>query len=436
MNLIRPNKDFPKPVLNKVFALVDCNNFYASCERLFNPKLEKKPLIVLSNNDGCVIARSNEAKSIGIKMGAPAFEFKELIARHGVHVFSSNYALYGDISNRIMAILFEMAPEVEVYSVDEAFLNLSGMDPEAINLLAANIRKTIKKWVGIPVSVGIGPTKTLAKIANHLAKKNPAYANVANLCSIENTDDVLKQIPVSEVWGIGQAYSDILTKKGMQTVLDFKNADEHWVRRQMHVVGHKTLLELRGISCIPLESMMPDKKNICISRSFGSPLQQYEDLEQAITTFAARAAEKLRQQQSCARGVLVFVMTNRFSSDPKYVKSTLLQMPVSTNITAEIIHQTLKGLKKIYRKGYLYKKCGVILTDIIPDNQLQYTLWDNTNREKLCQLMETVDKINGRIGQGAIKFAVQGTKRRWKMHQERLSPHYTSKWNDILTIKI
>ncbi len=436
MNSIKPNKAFPETALNKVFALVDCNNFYASCERLFNPKLEKKPLIVLSNNDGCVIARSNEAKSIGIKMGAPAFEFKDIIARYGVHVFSSNYALYGDISNRIMSILFDMAPDVEVYSVDEAFLDLSGMKPDAPGLLAKKIRKTIKQWVGIPVSVGIGPTKTLAKVANHLAKKNPAYANVANLCFSENNDDVLKKIPVSEVWGIGMAYSDLLSKNGIQTVCDFKNTDEHWVRKQMNIVGHKTLLELRGISCIPLESMMPDKKNICVSRSFGSPLELYEDIEQATSTFAARAAEKLRQQQSCARGVLVFVMTNRFSPGPKYVNSTVIQLPVATNITAEIIRYTLKGLKKIYRKGYQYKKSGVILTDIIPASQLQYAIWDNINREKLTQLMEVVDNINGKIGQGALKFAVQGTKRRWKMHQERLSPLYTSKWNDILTIKI
>ncbi|HOY31476.1 MAG TPA: Y-family DNA polymerase [Bacteroidales bacterium] len=431
-----PNSTFPESALNNVFALVDCNNFYASCERLFNPKLEKKPVIVLSNNDGCVIARSDEAKAIGIKMGAPAFEFKELIERHSVHVFSSNYALYGDISNRIMNTLYELSPEMEIYSVDEAFLDLTRMKFEDLAVYAKKIRKTLKQWVGIPVSVGIGSTKTLAKIANHAAKKKPEYGNILNLNTIKNQDELFKTIPVSEVWGIGRAYSKFLSEKGISTVYDFKNADEAWVRKHMNVMGQKTLFELRGISCISLETMTPDKKSICISRSFGTTVESYEELEQATTTFVARAAEKLRKQKSCARTATVFLMTNKFSDTPKYVNGSIVQLPVATNVTSEIIHHALKGLRKIFRPGYKYKKSGIILSELIPEDQLQYGIWDDMNREKLSGLMQVIDKINASVGQGAVKFAIQGNRRRWKMHQERLSPQYTSKWKDLLTIKI
>lgn len=436
MNSTNPNNNFPESSTTNTFALVDCNNFYASCERLFNPKLEKKPVIILSNNDGCVIARSNEAKALGIKMGAPAFEFKDIIAKKKVYVFSSNFALYGDISNRVMSTLINLAPDIEIYSVDEAFLDLTKMKFEDLSAFSKKIRKTIMQWTGIPVSVGIGSTKTLAKIANHLAKKNPELENVMNLCDIENTDNLLKTISVSEIWGVGRAYSTFLTTKGINSVYDFKNTDENWVRKHMSVVGQKTLLELRGISCISIETMIPSKKSICISRSFGTAVESYEDLEQATSTFVARAAEKLRHQKSCARAVNVFVMTNRFSNTSKYVNSTLVQLPVATNITSEIILHTLKGLKKIFRQGYKYKKSGIILSDLIPDDQLQYGIWDEVNRERYTDLMHVIDKVNAGIGQGTIKFAVQGTRRRWKMHQERLSPQYTSKWGDILTIQI
>ncbi len=436
MSSTNPNDIIPDSYRNKIFALVDCNNFYASCERLFNPRLEKKPVIVLSNNDGCVIARSDEAKAIGIKMGAPAFEFEELIARYRVHVFSSNYALYGDISNRIMSVLFELAPDVEVYSVDEAFLDLTGMKYEELTAYAGKIRKVLKQWVGVPVSVGIGPTKTLAKIANHLAKKKPRNHNILNLCAENDPDEVFKNIPISEIWGVGPAFDKLLQEKNIRTILDFKNTDEHWIRKHMGVIGQKTLYEIRGISCISLEKFPPDKKNICISRSFGVPVTSYEELEQATSTFATRAAEKIRSQHSCARAATLFIMTNRFSNTPKYVNSVVVQFPVATNSSAEIIHYALKGLKKIFRQGYLYKKSGILLSDLIPENQLQYSVWDDVTKKKIRELMQTVDKINARVGQGVVKFAVQGTKRRWKMHQERLSPKYTSNWNDILIIEI
>ncbi|MCK9611278.1 MAG: Y-family DNA polymerase [Bacteroidales bacterium] len=436
MNSTKPNKTYPESAINKVFALVDCNNFYASCERVFNPKLEKKPVIVLSNNDGCVIARSNEAKLLGIKMGAPAFEFKSLIEKNKVHVFSSNFALYGDISNRVMNILYDMAPDVEIYSVDEAFLDLSSLKNENISAFAKKIRITIKQWAGIPVSVGVAPTKTLAKIANHLAKKNSSYANVMNFWEHDDTDNLLKHIPVTEIWGVGRAYGKFLQNKGITTVFDFKQADEPWVRKHMGVTGARTWMELRGVSCLPLNMVIPDKQSICTSRSFGKTLENYEDIEQATATFVSRAAEKLRQQYSCARSVNVFVMTNRFSDTPKYVNSIMVQLPVASNITSELVHYSLKGLKKIFCKGYKYKKSGIILSDLIPENQLQYSLWDDTNRRKMTELMRIVDNINKEVGQDAVKLAVQGTRRKWKMHQERLSPQYTSRWSDILTIKI
>jgi DNA polymerase V len=430
------NNIFPENNTQRTFALVDCNNFYASCERVFYPKLREKPVIVLSNNDGCVIARSDEAKLLGIKMGAPAFEFNDIIEKEKVFVFSANYALYGDISARVMNTISSFSPEVEIYSIDEAFIDLSENKEEDAGLFAARMLDTIRKWTGMPVSVGIGRTKTQAKVANYVAKRNPEYNGICDLSNTNDNDGTFQTIPIEELWGIGRVYGKFLRDHNITNLLDFKNADENWVRNHLHVIGQKTLLELRGISCISLENDSPDKQSICSSRSFGKPLTQFEDIEQATSTFVSMAAAKLRRQKSCARAVFVFLMTNRFSTSPKYVNSISIQLPVATNITSELIHYAIKGLKKIYRKGYLYKKSGVVFTDLIPEENVQAALWDILNREKLTELMSIVDKINSGIGKGSLKFAIQGTKRKWKMKQERLSPSYTGNWNDILKIKL
>lgn len=419
-----------------LIALADCNNFYASCERIFNPALEGKPVIVLSNNDGCVIARSNEAKALGIGMGVPVFEISGLIEQNKVHVFSSNFALYGDISNRVMNIFASFVPEIEIYSVDEAFLNLTQMAVDNPSEYCRKISATVKKWTGIPVSIGIGPTKTLAKIANHLAKKRPEYKGVMNMDDVKDKDALFKTIAVEEIWGVGRAYSKFLHKHHIHTVYDYMQAGESWIRKHTTVAGHKTFTELRGISCIGLDYSPPDKKAICTSRSFGRPLTDYNDIEQALSGFVARTAEKLRRQHSGARALMVFIMTNRFADGPKYVNSAAIQLPVSSNLTPELIKYALQCLKKLYRPGYKYKKAGVIVSDLIPEDQYQYAIWDELKRDKLSTLMKTVDKINASVGQGAVTLAVQGTQKRWKMKQERLSPAYTTRWDELLNIKV
>lgn len=432
----KDRNSFPEKNINKRFALVDCNNFYASCERIFRPALENKPIIVLSNNDGCVIARTNEAKALGIKMGTPAYEYKSLVEKYNINVFSSNYALYGDISGRVMSTLSVMAPEIEIYSIDEAFLDVTGVLPEFLEEYASQIIKTVNQWTGIPVSIGIGSSKTQAKIANYMAKKFPEFNNICIIDGFETKKDWLEKIPVSEIWGVGRQYGDFLNQNKINSVWDFINTEEHWIRKHMHVVGQKTLYELRGISCLSLETIGPAKQSICTSRSFGKSLQHFEDVEQATATFVVRAAEKLRQQKSLAGCIVVFLMTNRFSKTPKYVNSVTIQLPVSTDITSELIHFALVGLKKIYRKGYLYKKSGIILTEISSASQSQLPLWEDKNREKHRELMAMVDRINSEVGKETIKYAVQGYKRSWKMNQEKLSPDYVGKWEEILKIWI
>ncbi len=421
--------------MKKVFALADCNNFYASCERVFNPKLEGKPIVVLSNNDGCVIARSNEAKALGIKMGAPAFEIAELIEKNKVNVFSSNFILYGDFSQRVMNTLIQFAKDIEIYSIDEAFLDLSGIHEDQTSY-CKNIRNTIKQWTGIPVSIGIAPSKTLAKIANHIAKKNPEYEGVLDLSNIDIVDDLLKKVPIEDVWGVGRQYSKMLRYYNILTAYDLKNADDKWLRQQTNVTAQRTIFELRGISCMPLEKIIPDRKGICTSRSYSKALRSFSDIQQATANYAARCSEKLRKQNSIARIITVFVMTNRFANTPKYVNGKTLQMPVATNNSSEIIHYATIALQEIYKEGYSYKKSGVILSDFVPEGSYQQSLWDNIDRKRLSILMKTLDQINNKMGIDTIKIAAQGTQKRWKMRQEKLSPNYTSRWDELLDINI
>lgn len=419
------------------FALVDCNNFYVSCERIFNPKLEGKPVIILSNNDGCVIARSNEAKEIGIKMGTPAFEIKEIIEKNKVYVFSSNYALYGDISSRITGILASFVSEIEIYSIDEAFLDLGSANIKIpYHEFAKEIKEKIKQWTGVPVSIGIGPTKTLAKIANHLAKKHKHNDGIYSFFETENPDAVLRNIKVEDIWGVGDKYRELLFRNKIKTALDLKNTNEKWAKKQMTIMGARTINELNGISCISIEKNIPDKKGILTSRSFGRPLTDLEDLEQAISTFAVRTGEKLRKQKSCGSLITVFIMTNIFDKGPRYVNSKTIQMPEATSNTNELIKYSIKALKHIYKKGYKYKKTGVFINQIIPENEVQLSIWNKDKDLRFKDVMKLIDNINGKIGQGTIKFGSQGTERKWKMRQEKLSPGYTTKWSEILKINL
>ncbi len=413
-----------------MFGLIDCNNFYASCERVFNPSLNGKPIVVLSNNDGCVIARSNEAKALGIKMGIPAYQIKDIVKQHDVAVFSSNYVLYGDMSGRVMSMLAELAPEIEVYSIDEAFLNLEGI--QDLQTLGSEIARQVTRGTGIPVSGGIAPTKTLAKVANKFAKKYPAYNRLCIIDTEEKRIKALQLTDIGDVWGIGRRQAAKLEKQGVKTAYDFTLLPGSWVRKNMTVVGERTWKELRGISCIDMESAPPAKKQICTSRSFGKMIEDIDTMAEAIATHASTCAKKLRKQKSYAMSLMVFIHTNNFREDlPQYWKNTVLHLPVPTNDTQEIVHYALAGLKTIFIQGYQYKKAGVIITEITTSSQLG--LFDTVDREKREKLMQAIDKINGEHNQ-LVKLAIQGTGRDWKLKQEQLSGRYTTDINQIINI--
>lgn len=413
-----------------MFGLMDCNNFYASCERVFNPALNGKPIVVLSNNDGCVIARSNEAKALGIKMGVPAYQIKDLVSSHEVSVFSSNYTLYGDMSGRVMSILAGLAPELEVYSIDEAFINLDGI--QDIQLLGTKIVNKVTCGTGIPVSLGIAPTKTLTKVANKFAKKYPAYNRLCIIDTEEKRIKALQLTDINDVWGIGRKQASKLENQGVKTAYDFTQLSGTWVRKYMTVVGERTWKELRGLSCIDMESAPSAKKQICTSRSFGKMVEDIETMSEAIATHASTCAKKLRKQKSYAVSLMVFIHTNNFREDlPQYWKNTVITLPVPTNDTLEIVHYALEGLRNIFMQGYQYKKAGVIITEIVTSAQMG--LFDTVDRDKRERLMRAIDKVNGEHRQ-LIKLAVQGTGREWKLKQEQLSQRYTTDMNEILTI--
>lgn len=409
---------------------MDCNNFYASCERVFNPSLNGKPVVVLSNNDGCVIARSNEAKALGIKMGVPAYQIKDLVDSNQVTAFSSNYTLYGDMSGRVMSMLAELAPELEVYSIDEAFLNMDGI--QDLQSLGTKMVNQVTRGTGIPVSLGIAPTKTLAKVANKFAKKYPAYNQLCIIDTDEKRIKALQLTEIGDIWGIGRRQAAKLEQQGVKTAYDFTQLSGAWVRKNMTVVGERTWKELRGISCIDMESAPPAKKQICTSRSFGKMLTDIEPMAEAIATHASTCARKLRKQKSYAMSLMVFIHTNNFREDlPQYWKNTVVHLPVPSNDTQEIVHYALTALKSIFMQGYQYKKAGVIITEITQGVQLG--LFDSTNREKHERLQQAIDKINGEHSQ-RVKLAIQGMGREWKLKQEQLSGRYTTDINQIINI--
>jgi len=415
-----------------MYALVDCNNFYASCERVFDPALTGRPVVVLSNNDGCVVARSPEAKALGIPMGAPAFEWAELFDKYNVAVCSSNYALYGDMSQRVMQTLKGFVKEVEVYSIDEAFVDLSGYPSQNPGKMGREIRRKVYQWTGIPVSVGIASTKTLAKVANRLVKKDDRLDGVKWLYSPCEIEAALKKLEIESVWGVGGRYGRMLRKYGIQTAYDFSQAHEDWVKRRMAIVGLRTLRELRGIPSIPMELVRPAKKHICTSRSFGQTLTELEPVREAVANYAARCAEKLRIQRSCASLLSVFVETHPFQVDqPQYSNCQEYRLAVPTNYTGELVRYAVDGLEEIFRYGYRYKKAGVIVSGMVPERQVQGQLFDTLDRDKYRRAMHAIDRINQLMGRDVVRCAAQGFGRDWKLRQERLSPCYTTRWGDL-----
>jgi len=419
-----------------MFALVDCNNFYASCERVFRPDLIRKPVVVLSNNDGCVIARSNEAKAIGIPMGAPAFEYEMLLKKYNVHVFSANFALYGDMSQRVMSILSEYAPDMEIYSIDEAFLKLDNFEKFDLQSYGQEIQRRVVKWTGIPVSVGIAPTKALAKAANRIAKKFPEKTESVYLI---NSDDkrikALKWLKIEDVWGIGRQHGKRLIAKSVNTAYDFTQLDDAWVKKNMSIMGLRLKHDLQGVPVLDLEVPQP-KKNIATTRSFEKNYTEFEQIKERVTTFAVSCAEKLRHQHSCCNTMMVFIHTNGHRKDlTQYSRNIVVKLPFPTNSSIELAKFATQALEKIFRNGYCYKKAGVIVMDFTPEDQKQIAIFENSN-PKHIPLMQAVDRINDSFGQQKIKLASQDLHKVWKMKQEKLSQRYTTDINEIISIHV
>jgi len=419
-----------------MFALVDCNNFYASCERVFRPDLRNKPVVVLSNNDGCVIARSNEAKALGIPMGAPAFEFQKIFDDNNIQVFSSNYALYGDMSNRVMNLLSEFTPDMEIYSIDEAFLkfeNIHGFDQHA---KGKSIKQMVDKSTGIPVSVGFAETKALTKVANKIAKKFSSHTGGVYVIDSEGKMiKALKWLKIGDVWGIGRRYAYRLEKTGIDTAYKFIQQPDEWVRRNMSVVGLRLKKELQGIPMLDLEQVQR-KKNIATTRSFDKNYRGFEQVRERISTFAVTCAQKLRKQHSGANALMVFIHTNGNRKDlAQYSRNIVIGLPYATNSDIELSRFATMGLRKIFKDGYQYKKAGVIVMNFTPDKEQQLNLFENSN-PKHKPLMETIDRLNKTIGRQKIKLASQDFDRTWKMRQEQLSPRYTTQLSEIITVNV
>lgn len=426
------------PKSSRSIALIDVNNFYVSCERVFNPKLINKPVVVLSNNDGCAVARSNEVKALGVQMGAPWFKLKDLVRQHGIIGLSSNYALYSDMSNRVMSILREYSPDQEVYSIDESFLDLTSFQLRDLNSYGQHMRKRILKWTGLPVCVGIGSTKTLAKLANHCAKKRPVFNGVCNFNTMNpgELDALLAEIEVGEIWGVGRKLAPKLEALGFRSVLDLKRANPARLRQQFSVVMEKTIRELNGTVCMELEEMAPAKKQIISSRSFGQSVRDYASLAESITLYMSRAAEKLRRQQSFAGSVYVYIRTSPFKpDDPFYSNGMTLPLPSPTDDTRQLVNAALWSLKQIYRPNYNYAKAGVMLSELVPAQGVQTDLFSQVQANpKSSALMSTMDSINQKLGRETIKLASEGFRRPWKMKQGNKSPGYTTNWAEIPVI--
>ena len=420
-----------------MYALIDCNNFYCSCERVFNPKLEGRPVVVLSNNDGCVISRSEEAKELGIAMATPAFMIDELLKKNNVAVFSSNYTLYGDMSDRVMRTLESFVPRLEIYSIDEAFLDLHDLTYTDLLDLGVKIRFTVRQHTGIPVSVGIAPTKTLAKMANRYAKKKHKQTGVYWAANVDLTGEMLANTDVGDIWGVGKQYALLLRRNGFKMASDLANAPDDWIREKMSVVGLRLLNELRGIPAFKWEFEPAPKKNICTSRSFGKLLTDKSEISEALVNYAAACALKLRNQKTCCNLVHVFLHTNPHKTEERqYQRSINVELERPSNNTAEIIKAALKGYDVIYKEGYRFMKAGIIVMDLVPENQIQAGMFDTANLKRNKKMMDAMDNLNRVLGKELVRMAVQGFEKRYKLRADHLSPRYTTDINQVLKVKI
>ncbi len=420
-----------------MFALADCNNFFASCERVFRPDLQGKPVIVLSNNDGCAIARSNEAKALGIKMGAPFFKIRDIVRRHNVAVFSGNMALYGDMSQRVRWVLEEFAPGIEVYSIDEAFLDLRGMKNIDFDAYAKRISAQCWKMTSIPVSVGIAPTKTLAKIASKLCKQYPKLRGGCYMHRPQDIEKVLRKFPIEDVWGIGRRTAPKLKARGVNTAYEFTQMPEGVVRMMLGIGGVRTWKELRGTPCLEFEDGFEAKQSICVSRSFSSEIYEVKELQEQIANFASAMASKLRQQQSVTSEMVVFAYTNRFREDvPQIHANTLVPFITPTAEERIIIAQAVSAAKTLFKQGFGYKKAGVIATKIVSEKHVMHSLFEDREAvEREHKITSALDAINAAFGKGTIKLAVQGSGE-IKSSSENQSPHYTTRWSDIPLVTV
>jgi DNA polymerase V len=420
--------------VKKIFALVDCNNFYVSCERVFDPSLAGRPVVVLSNNDGCVVARSPEAKELGLVIGTPIFTCEKILRRENGVILSSNYALYGDMSRRVMETLATFSPDVEVYSIDESFICLSGI-ASPLREYGERIRRTVYRWTGIPVSVGIAPTKTLAKVANKLAKAKGS----SGVFVFERREDIIPRLvdfDVEDVWGIGMRYAAFLKSHGVDTALKLSRLDDAWARKHLTVVGLRLVNELRGVSCLSLDLVAPPKKAIASSRSFSRPVVSFGEMREAICDYASNAARKLRRQKSVAFVITAYIATNRFKDEPQYGKSGTIKLSVPTDYTPKILMCAEDILREIYRDGYKYKKAGILISGIVPSDCRQTDLFAPAGRTELeSRLSATLDAINRKHGKKSLVFASEGMLQSWQMRRGKLSPSYTTKWDELAVAK-
>jgi DNA polymerase V len=420
--------------MGELIALVDCNNFYASCERVFQPELRGKPVVVLSNNDGCVIARSNEAKALGIPMGEAWHICKNRVKTEGVIVRSSNYTLYGDMSRRVMSVLGEFTPNLEIYSIDEAFLSLAGFGSR-IEAHARAIHRTVPAWTGIPVSVGIARTKTLAKLANRTAKKHAASGGICVLDSEAAIEAALARVELTDLWGISGRLSARLIELGITTPIQLQQSDARFMREKFGVVMERMVLELRGIPCIGLEQSIADRKSIMASRSFGRAVTTRQELEEAVAAYVARAAEKLRRQQLVTASLQVFIHTNRFRQDQRQYNATqAYEIPVATADTGRLTQAALRALAAIWRPEYQYKKAGVMLLELHKAAQVQETLFHASDTPASQARMRAIDALNARFGRDTVTYAASGRRRGWKLRSSFHSPRYTTSWQELLSV--
>ena len=418
----------------KKIALVDCNSFYVSCERLFKPSIMKKPVVVLSSNDGCIISRSTEAKALGVKMGDPYFKAKEIITENDVHVFSSNYSLYGDISRRVMRTLRYFTSEIEIYSIDEAFLDLTNFPNDLVELFGKKIRNTILEWTGIPTSIGIATTKTLSKVANHIAKTNKS--GVVSLVNAKDLDPILEKIKINDIWGVGRQLSKFYIKNGIENAKQLKNVSNAWIRKSSNVLSSRTAMELRGIPCISFEIREAKRKSCCVSRSFGKKVESFQELKESIAAHCLNAAEKIRSESLLTKSITVSIRTSPFQDKKMYYSnSKTIDFPVATDDSIEIVKNALVGLKLIFKEGYKYQKAGIILSGL-SDSEKNHNLFSSSKENKIKSLMKSIDYTNYRYGRSTLSLADAGLNKKWNLRRKYSSKIDTANFNCLPIIKV